>query len=712
MEAEGETGEGMAGEEATEIEPKYEFTAPKFHDFEVASPGSEANDEQWFNRRNTDFELRDDAMEQENDISNGAVHAADNVPAASSQPHNPAAAAASSSPACQRAESLRDKAKAAGMPLAGRNAKVPRRVEPAGGGIFKKGRKPQLGSSRIATTKRRDALLADSIARAVAADGPLTADAQRDWCTSLRSGRFTQSKSGEDTCGRSKKLTVPESPKLCHGSQRSARSRTKALTSEEAELEAVQRDLDNKKREKRLHARQLRRVQAAGTGRRNEHTTTVPIAFAFETDSRLGSKVNAPKTAADKTAAEQMQNFCSRAPAANSSYSATTGVTRTLTRPLSPAFHATAHRSRTEVQSAAARDAERKLAEQQAHAEYKAKPVNLAVLASRGELGVPRVSPKPVTEPTSFHFATGSRAEAHKQAQPAHEAHRQAMHAMQARAKAQRERKTRAAELGSPPSGDQQGPKAPTVAHSPMLSYKFARSRPVEQPAAIDQFKAKPVNYKALLSAGDLGVPKVEAAPLTEPRPFNLATDARGALAQAALEKQCAQQEAVTAAAHEVKATAISHYNSPVVQHGLEAPKPLTSPHPFNLHSLPLHELKQEQIKRQKCQRMEQEDALHSNFHARPVPKTVASGPSIEEVIARKPAHIPLTEPNSPHIESKRRATDRAAYDAQMKERRQAAEAKRKEEEAEKELAEAADMCAITLRPSPLDLSLHTTVAD
>ena len=61
--------------------------------------------------------------------------------------------------------------------------------------------------------------------------------------------------------------------------------------------------------------------------------------------------------------------------------------------------------------------------------------------------------------------------------------------------------------------------------------------------AALPAFKARTLDPRVLHSTGDLGVPRIEKAPLTQPRSPQFATDARAGSRQASPEPASPKRE-------------------------------------------------------------------------------------------------------------------------------------------------------------------------
>ena len=169
-----------------------------------------------------------------------------------------------------------------------------------------------------------------------------------------------------------------------------------------------------------------------------------------------------------------------------------------------------------------------------------------------------------------------------------------------------------------------------TVPQSPSLSYKSAPRRqawvPEPEPiAAVFKAQALPkTTYQAPAQK------HAAEAPTTVPKPFALASEARGAQKRKEFDEQLYRQQQQEEMAHEVRANPISHG---VPLRAVIEEFELTEPVPFKLAGNFLHEQHKMQMEAKKKQ-LEEEDAAQRAFKARPVvkckPVDIEAAPKIE----------------------------------------------------------------------------------
>eukprot|EP01047_Picozoa_sp_COSAG01_P093829 COSAG01_NODE_24873_length_763_cov_1.216867_1_plen_212_part_10 len=181
--------------------------------------------------------------------------------------------------------------------------------------------------------------------------------------------------------------------------------------------------------------------------------------------------------------------------------------------------------SNSHIESTAEREA-REMAEMP---KFKARALNKKILESAGELGVPKVHKKPLTEPKQFNFKSDERIKRH------HATHDEGTAAATAHTKTARKR---TAYTGQP-----------TVPVSPHLSYKTSRR---QQQLAVQETD-KALHKNAKFSSGPVE--------LTQPKPFVLQSDIRGAQKNAAFEANLQRlQVCATVACISDGATAAAHW--------------------------------------------------------------------------------------------------------------------------------------------------------
>ena len=157
---------------------------------------------------------------------------------------------------------------------------------------------------------------------------------------------------------------------------------------------------------------------------------------------------------------------------------------------------------------------------------------------------------------------------------------------------------------------------------------------------------------------------------VTQPAPFNLTTERRGAYARKQLERMKEEEEARAAAARRVSARpAPAATTRPRRAAAPMTFKPPTAFEPFRLRGEALHEY---ETRREAIRRADEEAAAKAaaEFKARPVPFT-----TFNPLFSVEPSSAPLTEPEEVGVAGRRRAEARAAFDARVAEQKAAKEA-------------------------------------
>ncbi|KAF6259590.1 hypothetical protein COO60DRAFT_996071 [Scenedesmus sp. NREL 46B-D3] len=155
---------------------------------------------------------------------------------------------------------------------------------------------------------------------------------------------------------------------------------------------------------------------------------------------------------------------------------------------------------------------------------------------------------------------------------------------------------------------------------------------------------------------------------LTQPQPFRLQTEARGAHYQDELAARLAAEEARAKRLRRVTARPLPvTIDVPAVPPKPDK-KPLTLPDPFELKSLSRHEEFEEKRRRQ-LQEEEEAAQRAAQFKARPVH---AGGPYVVHE-----SDAPLTVPVDPELATEHRAVDRHEFDEHVNERMREQEVER-----------------------------------
>ncbi|RKP10072.1 hypothetical protein THASP1DRAFT_22177 [Thamnocephalis sphaerospora] len=301
-------------------------------------------------------------------------------------------------------------------------------------------------------------------------------------------------------------------------------------------------------------------VRNGGIKKKRLTDTTVNKALNLRATARPGQKKRAAKF---KSAVEIVNEFWGKTP--------DRWRARPRNKPMSPNLHTKHMRARVPPQPV----------EQEEHSEpvrsepaFKARPVNYKVLNSAGDLGVPKVAKPKLTVPKSPKFSK--------------------LHSERKREQ-QKEVNEQPASVAPP----QPKPKklAPAAAPKPKLTVPVPFNMPGESIAArkiqrlkermererleAEQrrlFKARPL--PDLSQPDKLPVPVEQ--PLTEPEPFQLRTDERGALYQEQYQQWRAEIEKQEKENREFRAHPVPEYKPFVVK---PSDKPLTETMPVTLNS-------------------------------------------------------------------------------------------------------------------------------
>lgn len=282
---------------------------------------------------------------------------------------------------------------------------------------------------------------------------------------------------------------------------------------------------------------------------------------------------------------------------------------------------------------------------------FKAKPVDRRIFESMGELGVPKVAAKAVTETVPFDFRIDKRASV----RPLVESPPPAPATNQPSFKA-RPMPSYPPEASSTQPAPAQ-PRPLTVPRSPKLS---GGARASAAPAHKQKPHHTVVEQEKRTATAATTTAAAVQLHLTEPKEFHLRVNSRGSVYQAQLAQQQRTEEEREEAARKIKA-------HPVPAQLLARPfqptpsgKELTEFHEFRLRGAALHQADAQHL--QETQRkIDQEAADKAHFHARPVPKTLYEK-DFEVVHEERAPLIPLDLT----FESDQRACKRKEFDDMM----------------------------------------------
>lgn len=428
-------------------------------------------------------------------------------------------------------------------------------------------------------------------------------------------------------------------------------------------------------------------VQAAKKKREAKRVNglTVPEPFHFQIDQRLSTSQPAAtddSPAAGLTAAELAQKFQQdprhfALPVASSHPPATApgGLTVAHAPVLQTELRSkSAQRSR--VQSREERE-EQLMQELQAKP-FKARPLDRRILyESAGDIGVPKVQPKPVTEAVGFELQYEKARASHQHTEPS-----EGPSVPESAFKARPVPVTLKEPAPLPPKRE----VSLTLPMSPkMHGGERASSAPArrQKPHHAQQEAERQQREQAQLQAA-----AQKPRGVTQPQEFSLLTASRGAHYQAMLEEKVQREQEQLQAYLGAMQSQQRIASTKLMRRALQtvdvpakpAPRDATVPQPFQLSSVGKHEEARERLRAKKqledAQRVQQASA----FKAKPVPKTLFE--DTENVLQHNRQHVAPHEPVQPQkvvLESDLRAEKRRQFDAQVAEK-QAAQAAAKRE--------------------------------
>lgn len=349
-----------------------------------------------------------------------------------------------------------------------------------------------------------------------------------------------------------------------------------------------------------------------------------------------------------------------------------------LTEPVEFHFHSSERVGRPTDYEGREKEVEK---EMQAMPKFKALPVNQKILHSAGDLGVPRVPKRPLTEPVSPKFHTDERS-AKIREREARDLPQEEHFVFKARP---------LAEHVLPATASSSAPvekKPLTVPESPLLMTK-ARFDLKPKPEAADnqetdashEFHARPLPVFEHVFQ-----PAKSTKPLTVPQAPHLVSDDRG-------EKYRKDFEEAVKEMQDEEQRQREFHARPIMTHAGAFPAEevkiqLTEPQPFHLASEDRHLQFQQMFQQKKEQEKEVEEEQRL-FHARSLPKTH------EKPFIPKLEPTPLVEVKEFDLNTARRAEERRAFDDHVKAMETQAEAARKKREEEEKQAEEAEVAKL-----------------
>jgi hypothetical protein len=410
-------------------------------------------------------------------------------------------------------------------------------------------------------------------------------------------------------------------------------------------LEAV----ENLKKRRKMGEERLRSLKSTG-GSAAAHSTkelTIPQGPSFLTDVRPRARDASAAPRGDVLLREGIERS-ERKGRSKTPVSRREGGPPALTEPKTPNF-SSFRRTNTKVKSHAEREEE--LMEEARKNRFKARPLNRSALDSCGDVGVPKVARKALTQPFSPNLST------HVRGTKSRSSSMDSLSSLSSSSlnslgvgncfRARRvpsTTRTRPASAAPAPERKLTIPKSPNLRSSSRMR---SSSVSVSSNSSMEDL-AKP--FKALempdFSARKF-VPKHHSGKLTEPEPFKLHTDDRHTLKAAQLSaRQLAEQKMQEEAQRHAKVAASLKSPSALASSTARSvSKPerrtLTDPKPFALQSEVMHSMHQAKWSAQVEQQLEEEHKKFSSFHARPVPKALHDP---DKVFTPRRSNKPLTE--------------------------------------------------------------------
>lgn len=473
---------------------------------------------------------------------------------------------------------------------------------------------------------------------------------------------------------------MPKSPKL----RSLSRSRQSVIVnSEDAKMREALDAVENLKKRRKLGEARLKNVLEPKSSSSVVHSIkslTIPQAPNLSSRMRtkdLNSSASSQASEVELPFAERMSKM-----ERNGGGRSKTPVSRrnegptTLTEPKTPNF-SSFRRTGAKVKSAAER--EQDALDDAKRNQFKARPLNRSALESCGDVGVPKVMRKALTQAFAPKFATQERGGRSRSSSmdSLSSLSSSSLNSLTSISsfKARRVPKSttqRPVSVAPPPSE-----RKLTIPVSPKFT---ARSRMRASMSASSSEEDLAKSFKAL-DMPDLSrkfVPKHDAGKLTEPTPFKLSTDARHVSKEAEFKARHAAEEKKAQEARRYKANPVRTSALTNLGVGPVAQRPLTAPKPFQLHSEVMHDHRSAQWAARVEEELKDEQSKFSSFHARAVPKVVGDS---SKVYTPRRSSKPLTEVHDFQLNVDRRSQKHQEISVKKSEREKRMEAEKLAEE-------------------------------
>lgn len=267
--------------------------------------------------------------------------------------------------------------------------------------------------------------------------------------------------------------------------------------------------------------------------------------------------------------------------------------------------------------------------------------VNPRVMQSMGEMGVPKVNARPLTEPKPFNLRVDSRAaNASKPTRPEFQRPRRVM----------------------PNAKDQAAPVKKqltlTVPSSPKLSSKMTEAAKIRQ-AEIESARQEKLKAAKGDASSSKPTPSLKS---TAPKAFNFLSDQRGAIHKQVLQTKIQKEEEKLSKSAVRSVSHVPNFSKTMRATSAVSKRSCTEFEEFSLQSLSRHEMSVHQLSKNVEQQLIKEKKEH-NFHAQPVAKKAFTKPREVPKSTRKPLQV-----ISPNFQSEKRADRRKSFERKLKE--------------------------------------------
>ena len=329
---------------------------------------------------------------------------------------------------------------------------------------------------------------------------------------------------------------------------------------------------------------------------------------------------------------------------------------------------------------------------------FKATPLNPKVLHSMGDLGVPRVAKKELTEFKEFNLSYSSRKRKTSQSRVNHEEvttpfkarpFNASMFARDPRSEVRRLSMSERRLSVSSTSSSGSSSNAPRLLTSARKTSATSRRRVVTEAGekeSFSQFKARPMPDYRKMRRGTPQKTPVKTKTPTQFVPFNLATETRREMAQTIRQEQLERERQEEERQRKFKASKIRTYSMTGTAH--VTVKRNTVPKGFELASTIRSEMAKQRFEEAQQRRLDDEKKGFNSFKAR------SAKVLLKQPFSARKSTKQLTEHSEKKMASEIRREQRLAYEAQQREKRQVEEEKLRLDKLQKQKEEAEELKA------------------